>query len=81
MPTLDPLPVGKAIADYFIDNASPAGTEVSRAKLEQLWQGAIGILYADLQANLGILPGTFQVTGVMPGGATVAVTGIGGPAS
>ena len=79
---LNPLPVGKAIADYFIANApSPGPPGITPAQIEALWQGAIGILYTDLETNMGVLPGTFVVTGVQSGGDTVPVTGIGGPAT
>lgn len=77
---LNPNPIGKAIGDYFFDNAPAAGTPITRVQIENLWKGAISLLYPDIETNIQILPGTLVVVGVTPGNATLPVTGLGGPA-
>lgn len=77
---LDPIPVGDAIAAFVQTRRPPAGTAITDADLQFIWEGIITIIYNDLKANLGVEPGSFVVTGVMPGGATIPVTGTGGPA-
>jgi len=77
---LNPIPVGDSIAAFVKANAPAPGTPVSDSQLKMLWEGIMNIIYSDLQANMGVNPGSFVVAGVMPGGATVPVTGVGGPA-
>lgn len=76
---LNPTPVGDAIATLIQSMAPAPGAPVTSSQLKSMWEGIVGIIYSDLQASLGVSPGTFQVT-VPPGGGTVPVTGIGGPA-
>lgn len=76
---LNPSPVGDAIATLIQSMAPAPGAAVSPAQLKTMWEGIVAIIYTDLQSNLGVSPGTFQVT-VPPGGGTVPVTGLGGPA-
>ena len=77
---LNNIPVGDAIADFLVSVRPPPGTAITNAQLKFIWEGVMGIIYTDLKANLGVLPGTFVVSGVTPGSATIAVTGEGGPA-
>lgn len=85
---LNPNPIGKAIADYFIAQKPADGTSITSAELETIWQGVMTLIYNDLKASLGVLPGTFQInasTIIAPSGGgacsgTAVVTGIGGPA-
>lgn len=79
-PNPDPNPVGADIAAFVMSQRPSPGTPISEAELITLWQGIVNIVYLDLKANLGILPGTFVVAGVQAGGSTMPVTGIGGPA-
>lgn len=78
---LNPGPVGTAIA-AFIQSTRPTEGDppVTEGQLEAMWQGVMTIIYNDLKANLGVIAGGFQVTGVQPGLATIAVSGVGGPA-
>lgn len=77
---LNPNPIGKAIGDYFFNNSPAAGTPITKVQIENLWIGAMALLYPDIEANIQVLPGTLVVVGVTPGGATIPVTGLGGPA-
>ena len=73
-------PVGDAIAAFVQTQAPPAGTAITTTQLQTIWEGIMNLIYTDLKANMGVLPGTFEVTGVMAGGDTITVTGVGGPA-
>jgi len=53
---LNPTPPGKAIADLFFNYAPTPGTPVTVSQLEALWESAIAILYADIVANMDVLP-------------------------
>lgn len=77
---LNNIPVGDAIAAFVKSAAPPFGTAIDDAQLKFIWEGIMGKIYPDLQANLGVLPGSFVVAGVVRGGDTVPVTGTGGPA-
>lgn len=77
---LKPNTVGKAVADYFMSNAPAAGTPITATQLETLWEGAMSIIDADLQTNMQILPGTFEVTVTGPSAGVYPVLGVGGPA-
>lgn len=75
---LNPTPVGDAIA-AFVKSSAPSGGPITDAQLRALWEGIMAIIYDDLKANLGVMPGSFEVN-VPPGGGLIPVTGTGGPA-
>lgn len=75
-----PLIIGKQMADYFLANSPPVGTKITAAVIEDLWEGAMAFLYADMEDNMQVQPGTFVVAGVQAGSSTLPVTGLGGPA-
>lgn len=77
---LNPITVGDAIAAFVKSSRPTPGVPVTDLQLQQLWEGIMTIIYNDLKANMGVLAGTFEVTGVQPGSGTVPVIGVGGPA-
>lgn len=54
--SLNPAPVGPNIADYFVNNAPTPGTKVTKERLEEIWQGAIALLYGDVQSTADVDP-------------------------
>jgi hypothetical protein len=56
---LNPIPVGDAIAALVKSSAPAPGTPITDAKLKELWEGIITLIYTDLKTNGIILPGTF----------------------
>jgi hypothetical protein len=53
---LNPGPIGTSIADYLIENKPAPGTSQTNEDIEAIWQGVMGLIYADIKANLDILP-------------------------
>ena len=78
--SLNNVPVGDAIAAFVQSAKPPDGTAISNSQLQFIWEGIMGLIYTDLKANMGVLAGTFVVSGVQAGGSTLPVTGTGGPA-
>lgn len=53
--------------------AIPAGTTVTDAQLQAIWQAAVQKVYLDLAAGAEVAPGSFK------DGMSLPVTGTGGP--
>jgi len=79
--SLNPVPVGDAIAAFVQANKPADGTPVTTSQLQYIWEGIVTIIYNDLKANLSVTPGSFTVHGVKSGPDTVTVSGVSGPAT
>lgn len=78
---LNPVPIGKAIADYLFNNRPNTGTPTGIADVEALWENVMTMIYNDIKANMDVLPVGHSGPGLQnPSGQPVAVslsTGIG----
>lgn len=53
---LNPNPIGKAVADYFIANKPADGTAITPTQLENIWVGVMTLIYNDIKASMVVLP-------------------------
>jgi hypothetical protein len=73
MPLSSPADIGAEIAGDIQAIGVEPGTPVTADQLKAIWTAVVTRIYADLQANAGVAPGTFNVPGYGP------VEGLGGP--
>lgn len=69
---LNAATTGDAIAALIVSQRPDPGVAITDAALRTLWEGIIGIIYADLASNAQVAPGTFT-------NGFGAITGEGGP--
>jgi hypothetical protein len=48
---LTPGPVGRAIADYFVNSKPADGSAITEADLEAIWVGVMTLIYNDIKAS------------------------------
>lgn len=78
---LNPGPIGKAIADYFVSNKQPDGSSVTDAQLEAIWQGVMTLIYDDIKASMVVNVTVTGETDSGPPGGPLPITaqpGVGG---
>lgn len=71
---LNATKTGKSIADYVAANAPSPDAAVTPTQLVSLWQGMIGILFADLESD-GVITCTIEPSTIVTVGSPASQTG------
>lgn len=68
MPLSPPATIGAQIAGDIAGLVPAAGTPITPTIIEAMWTAAVTRIYADLQSNAEVAPGTFTNGGGPVGG-------------